>query len=187
LLLEAAFSGNFASQATVSRQVNVLPRQYSALPGGTPPVTNSTLVGQVANPMAGLIPTNSSLNGSTISYQNLLCPYPELGTLAEQYRPPGTSLCNSLQLTAAKRFSSGLQGRCSFTWRLTRTRAGTGSLATCFCRLRNAARAPPSRSSAPIRPCCLQACRGLCAWWPGRAERPPVSQRAPRQNWNHTT
>jgi hypothetical protein len=115
LLLEVAFAGNYATQLSVSKQINVLPRQYYALPGSPIPVPSTTLLGQVTNPMAGLLP-GSSLNSATTAYSNLLVPYPEFGSITENPRSLGHSLYNSMQISVDKRLAAGLQGRLSFTW-----------------------------------------------------------------------
>jgi hypothetical protein len=114
-LVEVAFAGNYGQQLGVQKGINALPRQYYALPGYAIPVPSATLVGQVPNPMAGLL-AGSSLNNTTTAYQNLLVPYPEFGGINEQYRPLGKSLYNSMQVSVEKRLSHGLQGRVSFTW-----------------------------------------------------------------------
>lgn len=114
-LVELAFAGNYGSQMSVSKGMNALPGTYYALPNSPIPVPSTTLLGQVTNPMAGLLP-GSSLNSATTAYSNLLLPYPEFGGLTEQYIPVGSSLYNSMQLSVEKRLSSGLQGRLSFTW-----------------------------------------------------------------------
>jgi hypothetical protein len=114
-MVELAFAGNYASDLSVSKGVNALPGQYYALPDNPIPVPSATLLAQVTNPMAGLIP-GSSLSNATTSYQNLLIPFPEFGGLTESTIPIGSSLYNSMQASVEKRLSSGLQGRLSFTW-----------------------------------------------------------------------
>jgi hypothetical protein len=114
-LLEVAFAGNDATQLSVSKAVNYLPRSYYALPGNAIPVPSTTLLAQVTNPMAGLL-TGSSLNNATISQQSLYVPYPEFGGLTESTHAIGTSLYNSLQISVEKRIGAGLQGRLSYTW-----------------------------------------------------------------------
>ena len=114
-LVEVAFAGNDATDLSVSKAINFLPRSYYALPGGTPPVPSTTLLGQVTNPMAGKIP-GSSLNNATVAQQNLYLPYPEFGGITESTNPIGSSLYNSLQVSVEKRFHGGLQGRVSYTW-----------------------------------------------------------------------
>jgi hypothetical protein len=114
-LVEVAFAGNDATQLSVSKAINFLPRSYYVLPGGTPPVPSTTLLGQVTNPMAGKIP-GSSLNNATVAFQSLQIPYPEFGGITESTHPIGSSLYNSLQISVEKRLSAGLQGRLSYTW-----------------------------------------------------------------------
>ena len=114
-LLEVAFAGNDATQLSVSKAVNYLPRSYYALPGNAIPVPSATLLAQVTNPMAGKI-TGSSLSNATISQQSLYVPYPEFGGLTESTHAIGTSLYNSLQISVEKRIGAGLQGRLSYTW-----------------------------------------------------------------------
>jgi len=114
-LVEVAFAGNYASQLSVSKAINFLPRSFYALPGYPIPVSSTTLLAQVTNPMAGKIP-GSSLNNATIAYQSLQVPYPEFGGITESTNPIGKSLYNSLQISVEKRFHSGLQGRLSYTW-----------------------------------------------------------------------
>ena len=109
IVVDVFYAGNYAQGLEVSKGINALPANYFAL-GST------ALTQNVANPLAGKLPGNSALNGSTISYQNLLVPYPEFGSLTEANNSYGTSLYNSLQVNAQKRLSAGLQLRASFSW-----------------------------------------------------------------------
>lgn len=114
-LVEVAFAGNYASDLSVSKSIDSLPRSFYALPGNPIPVPSTTLVQQVPNPMAGLIP-GSSLNNATIAYQSLQVPYPEFTGVTESTHSIGSSLYNSMQVSVEKRLAHGLQGRVSFTW-----------------------------------------------------------------------
>jgi hypothetical protein len=114
-LLEVAFAGNYATQLSVSKGINPLPRSFYALPGQPIPVASTILLGQVPNPMAGKIP-GSTLNNATVAYQSLQIPYPEFGGITESTHPIGKSLYNSLQVSVEKRLQAGLQGRLSYTW-----------------------------------------------------------------------
>jgi hypothetical protein len=114
-LLEVAFAGNYASQLSVSKSIDYLPRSFYALPGNPIPVPSTTLVAQVANPMAGLI-AGSSLNNATIAYQSLQMQYPEFTGVTESTHAIGTSFYNSMQISLEKRLAGGLQGRVSYTW-----------------------------------------------------------------------
>jgi Carboxypeptidase regulatory-like domain len=115
IVLDVFYAGNYAQSLQVSKGINALPSNYFSL-GST------TLTSNVPNPMAGRIPSNSALNGRTISYQNLLVPYPEFGSITQSNSSFGTSLYNSLQVSAQKRLSAGLQFRASFTWSKIMTR-----------------------------------------------------------------
>ena len=114
-LVEVAFAGNYASDLSVSKAINFLPRSFYALPGNPIPVPSTTLLAQVPNPMAGLI-AGSSLNNATVAYQSLQIPYPEFGGITESTHAIGTSLYNSMQVSVEKRLAGGLQGRVSYTW-----------------------------------------------------------------------
>ena len=114
-LLEVAFAGNYATQLSVSKGINFLPRSFYALPGNPIPTPSITLLAQVPNPLAGKLP-GSSLNNPTVAYQSLQVPYPEFGGITESTHAIGKSNYNSLQVSVEKRLKGGLQGRFSFTW-----------------------------------------------------------------------
>jgi hypothetical protein len=114
-LLEVAFAGNYATQLSVSKGINFLPRSFYAMPGNPLPTPNATLIAQVTNPMAGKIP-GSGLNNATVAFQSLQIPYPEFGGITQSTHPIGESLYNSMQVSVEKRLKGGLQGRFSFTW-----------------------------------------------------------------------
>ena len=122
-LLEVAFAGNYASDLSVSKSIDYIPRSYYALPGNPIPTPSTTLLQQVPNPMAGLIP-GSSLNNSTIPFQSLQMQYPEFTNVTESTHAIGSSLYNSMQVSVEKRLSKGLQGRFSFTWDKILTQTG---------------------------------------------------------------
>ena len=122
-LVEVAFAGNYASQLSVSKSIDYIPRSFYALPGSLIPVPSTTLLQQVTNPMAGLIP-GSSLNNATVSYQTLQMQYPEFTNVTESTVPIGSSLYNSMQISVEKRLAKGLQGRFSFTWDKILTQTG---------------------------------------------------------------
>jgi hypothetical protein len=114
-LLEVAFAGNCATQLSVSKQINAVPRSFYALPGNAIPTPSTTLLAQTPNPMAGKLP-GSSLNNGTVAYQLLQVAYPEFGGVQESTHAIGKSSYNSLQVSVEKRLKGGLQGRFSFTW-----------------------------------------------------------------------
>jgi hypothetical protein len=70
---------------------------------------------KVANPFAGLLPNNSSLNGTTTSLSNLLIPYPEFSGLTGDNVPIGSSRYDSFQLSVTRRFASGTSLMINYT------------------------------------------------------------------------
>lgn len=70
----------------------------------------------VANPFAGLIPSNATLNAATISRQRLLLPFPQFGAVNFIGENVGTLDYNSLQASLEKRLSRGLVGVVSYTF-----------------------------------------------------------------------
>lgn len=75
----------------------------------------SQLNTSVANPFAGLMPTTSILNANTVSYSQLLRPYPQLTSLGNDWRPYGNSIYHAFTLRAQRRFTNGLGFLVAFT------------------------------------------------------------------------
>jgi hypothetical protein len=65
--------------------------------------------------MATLLP-GSSLNGAKLQQYLLYYPYPEFTSITDQYKPAGSALYNSLQLSANKRLSHHFVVQGNFTW-----------------------------------------------------------------------
>ncbi|HUB00854.1 MAG TPA: carboxypeptidase regulatory-like domain-containing protein [Terracidiphilus sp.] len=120
--VQQQFAGNFAMQIAyvgadpthldVNHNINFLPAQYYNL--GAAEVTY--LNNKVANPMAGLIPNNATLNGATIQQYLLLQPYPEFGTVTANYSSIGSSPYNSLQIQVSKPMNRHFTVQGNFTW-----------------------------------------------------------------------
>ncbi len=111
-VLQVAYVGNKVSQLEINKNINAVPAQYYNQ--GAAGVT--FLQGTVPNPMAGLIPTNANLNGASIQRQFILAPFPEFGSVTDNYASTGSVLYNSLQISATKRVSHGLTIIGNFTW-----------------------------------------------------------------------
>ena len=78
--------------------------------------TASAYVGtSVPNPFSGQIP-NTNLNGSTLSRQQLLLPYPQFQTVTYGQESVGQLWYNAAQLLIEKRYSHGLTIMGSYTW-----------------------------------------------------------------------
>lgn len=67
-------------------------------------------------PFAGLIPTSATLNGSTISRQSLLVPYPQFTGITLQSPNAASSYFHSLDVRVEKRYSHGLSMLANFTY-----------------------------------------------------------------------
>lgn len=107
--MQVMYVSNATRRYQVSKGINALPSQYFSEGA-------SVLNAKVPNPMAGLIPSNGNLNGTTITYQNLLVPYPEFGSVTEYDRPLGSTSYNALQIIVNKRFNHGFSAQADYTW-----------------------------------------------------------------------
>lgn len=112
LTLQVAYAGNRSWSLETTQAINPLPANYYNQ--GQAGITY--LQTQVANPMAGLIPSNATLNGAKIQQQYLLVPYPEFGGLNAIDTSNGGALYNGLQVTVNKPMGHGLSVTGSFTW-----------------------------------------------------------------------
>ena len=100
-VIEVSYNGRFGRALPTSYNRNSVSfaqyQQYGA-----------TLTGQnVANPYAGLLP-GTGLNGSTVTLQQSLLPYPQYTGITESNMSRGTSTYNSVVLQFEKRLSQGL-------------------------------------------------------------------------------
>jgi hypothetical protein len=107
-VVDISYIGSRLRQLSTSRQMNsVTYAQYMS--------KGSTLTTTVTNPYAGLLP-GTSLNGTTMTLQQSLLPYPQFTGITENGRTIGTSRYDSLQVRIEKRFSAGLTALFTGTW-----------------------------------------------------------------------
>lgn len=105
--------GTKPSHLEVNHNINVLPAQYYNQGGAEVNYLNTA----VPNPMAGLFGSSSpTLNAANIARNLLLLPYPEFGSVTEDYSSIGSAPYNALQVQVSKpmRHRYSLQG--NFTW-----------------------------------------------------------------------
>ncbi len=112
LSFQLAYVGARPTQLEVNHNINVLPQQY--YDQGSAEV--SYLNAKVTNPMAGKIPGNATLNGSTIQRYLLLLPYPEFGSVTEAYSSNGSAPYNALQVQVSRPMTKHLSLQGNFTW-----------------------------------------------------------------------
>jgi hypothetical protein len=112
--LDLAYVGNKVSKMGVSRGLNDIPQSERdkaiARLGGNPNYLNQTF----ANPFAGLLPGTGS-NGSTISRNQLLRPYPQFTGITMNRLNLGSAYYNALEAAATKRYSNGVMFAVNYT------------------------------------------------------------------------
>lgn len=117
---QIAYVGNHAYDLEVGHNINFLPaRYYNQGVAGV-----SYLNAEVANPMAGLIPNNSTLNGAMIQRNYLLLPYPEFGSVNEQDSSIGSTSYNALEIQVSKPMGHHFSIQGNLTWDKVMERTG---------------------------------------------------------------
>ena len=112
MVLQLAYAGNKTWNWGINNNINPLPaKYYNQGAAGT-----TYLNAKVPNPMAGLIPANGNLNGSTILNSLINLPYPEFGSVTALDIPAGEALYNAAQVTLNKRMGHNLNVLGTFTW-----------------------------------------------------------------------
>jgi hypothetical protein len=107
---QSLYMGNrtSGSNGEMTRQIKFLPEAQLAL--------GSRLQATVPNPYFGLIPASLTLGRSTISVQNLLSTWSQMGDLTVRRATGARSYYHALQATATKRFSHGFQVLGTYTF-----------------------------------------------------------------------
>lgn len=100
------------AQGSGGRNINVLSAAQLAQARQDP----TFLTASVANPFAGQIPGNATLNAANIQRGLLLLPFPQFGSVTMNAENVGTLDYNSLQASVEKRLSRGLVGVVSYTF-----------------------------------------------------------------------
>ncbi|HEY6845239.1 MAG TPA: carboxypeptidase regulatory-like domain-containing protein [Terracidiphilus sp.] len=112
IALQIAYVGSRAARLEVNHNINVLPAQYY----NQGPAEIAFLNRSVPNPMAGKIPQSTTLNAPTVAQYLLLLPYPEFGTVTEDYSSIGSSPYNGLQIQVSRPMKNHFSIQGNFTW-----------------------------------------------------------------------
>jgi hypothetical protein len=112
LSLQIGYVGARPTRLDVSHNINFLPAQYYNQGSAEVAYLNA----RVSNPMAGQIPSNATLNASTIQQYLLLLPYPEFGTVTESYSSIGSAPYNALQIQISRPMKNHFSLQANFTW-----------------------------------------------------------------------
>jgi hypothetical protein len=100
-LIDASYVGNITTGLPVSAAMTFLPASELGRPA-------SYYSERVTNPLAGLLPNNPALNGSTVPRQSLLTAFPQYSSLNVNNLPAGRNRYDAFQLSVKKRFANGL-------------------------------------------------------------------------------
>lgn len=121
-VFQIAYVGTRPTRLEVNHDINVLPQQYYDKGQAGVNFLNTA----VANPLYTKLPStsNGTLRGTTITNANLLRPYPEFGSVTEQYSSIGSAPYNSLQLQVSRPMSHHYSIQGNFTWQKTMLRNG---------------------------------------------------------------
>ena len=108
-VLQTAYIGNHGVKLLfgTTYELDQLPTADLAL--------GNQLLAPVANPFYGII-TSGALSGPTVSYGQLLRPFPEYTGVEDVQAPSASSNYNALAISANHRFSNGIQFLVSYTW-----------------------------------------------------------------------
>lgn len=107
--IEVAYAGSKGTHLLGGPVLNQLPDQYLAL--------GTQLQQQVPNPFYGLIPSvNGTLGAPTVSYGQLLRPYPQYTGVTEANNGNRDTIYHSMAVKVQKRFRSGGTILGAYTW-----------------------------------------------------------------------
>jgi hypothetical protein len=107
-VLDVSYVGSRTHDMQVSRNINALNPSYLSM--------GAALNNQVTNPLAGLVPQSTALNGAKITQQQLLLPFPEFQAINENDLSIGYASYDSLQIKVEKRFAQHFHALLSYTW-----------------------------------------------------------------------
>jgi hypothetical protein len=127
LALQIAYVGSRPTRLEVNHNINVLPQQYYNQGNGdytAQTASVNVLNAQVPNPMAGKFTGTTGLNNANVARNLLLLPYPEFGSVTEQYSSIGSAPYNAMQIQVSKPMRNRFSLQANFTWQKTMLRNG---------------------------------------------------------------
>jgi hypothetical protein len=118
--LQVAYVGARPTRLEVNHNINILPAQYYNQGAAEVGILNGT----VANPMAGKIPQSTTLNAAKIAQNLLYLPYPEFGSVTENYSSIGSAPYNAMQIQVSHPMKYHVSFQGNFTWDKVMNHAG---------------------------------------------------------------
>jgi len=101
VLVDVSYVGNYTTGLPVMTSMTSIPTAELGRAA-------SFYAERVTNPLAGLLPNNSALNGATIPRSSLLTAFPQYSAVSVSNLPAGRNRYDAMQLSVNKRFSNGL-------------------------------------------------------------------------------
>jgi hypothetical protein len=101
LMADLSYIGNYTTGLAVGGSLNFLPASELGKAA-------SYYTERITNPLAGLLPDNSALNGTTVTRASLLYAYPQYSNVTVSNIPAGKNRYDAMQLSVRRRFHSGL-------------------------------------------------------------------------------
>jgi hypothetical protein len=101
--VEVGYTGNTARRLPVTFNLNYMPLNEYARRTSTGAIDTPYYTARVPNPMAGLIPNNSSLNGATVTRPVLWYTYPQFSGVSIASVPVGSAQFHGMSLKFTKR------------------------------------------------------------------------------------
>ena len=118
LALQVAYVGTRPTRLEVNHNINVLPQQYYNQGAAEVTYLNAT----VPNPMAGKFSGTTTLNNTSIANNLLLLPFPQFGSVTEQYSSIGSAPYNAMQIQVSKPMKNHFSLQANLTWQKTMLR-----------------------------------------------------------------
>ncbi len=118
LALQIAYVGTRPTRLEVNHNINVLPQQYYNQGAAEVTYLNAT----APNPMAGKFSGTTTLNNTSIANNLLLLPFPQFGSVTEQYSSIGSAPYNAMQIQVSKPMKNHFSLQANLTWQKTMLR-----------------------------------------------------------------
>ncbi len=110
--LQVAYVGAKPTRLEVSHNINILPAQYYNQGAAEVNLLNA----KVPNPLAGQIPQSTTLNAAQIQQNLLYLPFPEFGSVTENYSSIGSAPYNAMQIQVSHPMKYHVSFQGNFTW-----------------------------------------------------------------------
>jgi hypothetical protein len=115
MLVEVGYGGNTTRRVKIDGVgENYIPTAEMGRRTSTGAIDSSYYTTAVSNPMAGLIPNNASLNGTTIQRQLLMYRFPQYSGVTMSNLPIGQNQYHGMTVKVTKRFGQGLSFLASY-------------------------------------------------------------------------